>query len=158
MNEKTVKDSSCGTSLAEGLVHVEQQLQIPHIAGDLAAWAEGVVHALEAIERPLQDVVDKENPQSYLEIVKAKRTMAAQVDKLREEDQAIVASFPGLMREAEQLASSVREISQAEHQFHATREHLVQRGLAFVLRVRRQRVATETWFGEAMQRVEGGGD
>ncbi len=144
--------------LVDTLERLEQQLEVPHISGELNNWASDVVSLLKELEHELQQAVASEHARSFQMIVKSNRNLRSQVDKLAEEDQAILNAFPTLLRQAEQLVNCIREDALAEQQFHEVREKVVQEGLAFVLRARRQQVGVDTWLAEALQRDNGVGD
>lgn len=84
--------------------------------------------------------------------------MFKRVELLRQEDQAIAAELDGLGELIERLRLKTPVAEPNEARTDKEREALAERGLAFVMRLRKQEVAIDTWFGEAFNRDRGSGD
>ena len=143
---------------AEVLEQLEQQLELPYVSGELHAWSETVVELVKKAQEVVSKSIEQEHPRTFATIVKNHSNLQPQVEKLSEEDRQILPAFDPLMHEAKQFASTVDETELARQQIEPARERLVKDGLALVIRIRRQRSAIETWFGEAIQRDNGVGD
>jgi hypothetical protein len=144
--------------LTEVLQRLEAQLELPHVSGELSSWSSEVLRLMREAEAQTRTAVAREFPTAYETIVKRQRNLSTQVDKLRADDEALLATMEAVLRQAEQFDASIDETVLAEQQFHPKRERLINDGLSFVLRVRRQQAAVATWLGEALQRDNGVGD
>jgi len=144
--------------LADTLERLERQLELPHISGELNSWAAESLKLLKELDRQVRWAVNSEHPRAFETIVKNQANLLQQVEKMRPEDQQLLEALEPVIRQAEQFALSMNETALAEQQFQPKRERLVNDGLSFILRMRRQQSAVDTWLRESMQRDNGVGD
>jgi len=156
--EKNMPATHHSEPLTDALQRLEQQLELPYISGELKAWADEVVEELKSVETSVNAAIHTDHPRSFHAIVKNQRNLQQQVDKLSQEDAEIPPALCAVRQQADAFAASIDETALAGQQFQAKRERLVNDGLAIVLRIRRQKAAIDTWFGEALQRDNGVGD
>jgi hypothetical protein len=128
------------------------------VSGELHAWSENVVELLEEVNHRVHVVVENEHPQVFKTIVKNHSNLLKQVEKMRDDEAALLSRLPLLLSEARQFRDGVDETVLAEQQFHAKREKLANDGLSFVLEVRKMQTAADTWLAESLQRDNGVGD
>ena len=150
----TKKLDSAGESLAK----LEEQLELPYISGELAAWSTELHHILADVSHQVRASVATHHNNAYETIVKSQINLRQQVDKLRSEEPDILAALDAFEQSVNRFASSIDETLLAGQQFQPKREQLILEGLALVLRIRRHRAAIDTWLGEALQRDNGVGD
>lgn len=143
---------------ADALQRLEEQLELPYVSGNLQSWSENLQQLLQETNERLRAEIEQEHDRTFKTIIKNHGNLAQQVDKLRAEDQELLPALDSLRQQVDQFANNIDETVLARQQFEAKRERLVSDALAFVIRVRKQRAAIDTWLGEALQRDNGVGD
>jgi hypothetical protein len=98
------------------------------------------------------------HPRQFAEISDADPALLRQVELLRQEDVEIEQCRERLNQLVLQLAQHVAKFEPDEGRAQPYLKRLTEEGIAFVVRVRKQEVAVETWFAEAFHREHGGGD
>lgn len=145
-------------SLVNALVRFEEQLETPHVPGELNGWGEEVSKLLTEVDMHLRTWIDRENPSSFKHILKNDIELAKRVEKMQAEDKQLLITLENVAKQAEELNRIVEEGKTAEDQFLPKRNRLVDDGLQFILSIRKQKSAVDTWIGESLRRDTGAGD
>jgi hypothetical protein len=145
-------------ALRDALTALETALDTPIISGELKDWVESVRKTLDAAAAALLAQFHQGHRQQFANILQQDLEMARQVEQLKEEDQAILQQMTELGRELDGLAAVAGAVGRHESQAQAYESQVVQAGLMFIARVRKQETAITTWLMEAFQRDRGTGD
>jgi beta-galactosidase/beta-glucuronidase len=140
------------------LERLERQLQLPRISGELVSWTEGVKDILSHIGEHLQYTLQQDHPKTYGAILKNNTELASKVEQMKSEDAEVHKAYEHLVEEVNDLMGKMGDDVRDEALFEPKRLRLVETGLAFVLRTRKQRVAVSTWMTESLRRETGTGD
>jgi hypothetical protein len=140
------------------LAAFETSLATPIVSGELPRWIEEVQHAWEHTSAEIHDQVKHLHPRQFEQISSQDPELLPRVEQLKAEDEAIE-------QDRERLNQAVRRVSQHAPKMEPDEEKaqkytksLVDEGMAFIARVRKQEVALQTWFVEAFNRDGGAVD
>lgn len=140
------------------LERLERQLQLPQISGELTSWTDGVHDLIQHLGEHLRFTLQQDHPKTYKEILKNNTELASKVEQMKTEDGEILKCYEHVLAEVQDLDRLTDDDERDEKKFEPKRLRLVENGLAFVLRVRKQRLAASTWMGESLRRETGAGD
>ncbi len=141
--------------LDEALAKLESHLETPVVPGELATWFDNVCVAFAAVKEPLQQHIQLEHPPVYKQIKRDADNLYTRVEQLQQEDLALLDEYERLNRCSEQICKLAPQAEPNEARFDEHRRTAVTEGLAFVLRVRMQERAVETWLQESLMRDNG---
>jgi uncharacterized coiled-coil DUF342 family protein len=140
------------------LTEFETSLLTPTISGELASWLEEVQKTWEEASAQIHFHVKHLHPRQYDEISKQDPELLPRIDQLRAEDEVIE-------QQRAQLAQSIGRVGQhalkMEPDEEKAQKHIkviVDVGTAFLIQVRKQEVAVQTWYVEAFNRDGGAVD
>ena len=144
--------------LIAALTTFETSLLSPTVSGQLAPWLEEVQKAWEEASAQIHFHVKHLHPRQYEEISKQDPELLSRIDQLRAEDEAIE-------QQREQLAQSIGRVEQHVPKMEPDEEKaqkytkaIIDGGTTFLIQVRKQEVAVQTWFVEAFNRDGGAVD
>jgi len=140
------------------LAELEEALELPLVAGELTVWTARVAQAARIVHSILTDPLAQAHREDFAEIAEQDLEMATCVDNMRAEDAAIRLEFERFRELADNVASAAGRVEPDELTLDKARTHLIDHGLALVLRIRKQEAAVRTWYLEAFQRDRGVGD
>lgn len=141
--------------VSEAIEKLHRQLELPYVSGELSSWTDGIIELLGSTKECIRKSIEDDHPCSYKTIMKNDLELAQRVEDMRAEDAQLLCKLDDLTREAENLDKMVDEAHLAESQFKPKRDRLVEDGVAFIVRLRKQRAAINTWLGEAFSRDNG---
>jgi hypothetical protein len=140
------------------LAELEEALELPLVAGELTAWTSRVANAARIVHSLLTEHLARAHGEDFAAIVEQDLEMATCIENMKAEDAAIRLEFERFMELARNVAAAATRAEPDELILEKAREHLVDHGLALVLRIRKQEAAVRTWYIEAFQRDRGVGD
>lgn len=140
--------------LAEALGAFETALATPIVPGELEPWAETLQAKAKRLE-PLLHRRIADHEKCFSQIEKADPELIKRVENLKSEDEEIHSEFQSLSERIASLAERAPDTEPGETVANRQVPELVDNGLAFVIRVRKQEVALRTWLVEAFQRDRG---
>jgi hypothetical protein len=146
------------SDLKTALTSLETSLATPIISGELADWVEDLQKAWDEASAQIHYAIHHLHPRTYEEMGKQDAELLPRMELLRGEDQAIKDDrerIGGLIARDVKL---VPTLEPDEGRAYSYLKPLIDEGLAFVLRVRKQEVALETWLAEAFNRDRGSVD
>jgi len=144
--------------LNETLARLESALLTPVVSGELASWANTVQEATEQLSQRLPGYLKTVLHPQYAEIAKSDPELLTRIEQLIAEDQNVVLEQEAFRSQLSDFVKRTAEVQKDEVRLAADRAKLEQDGIALVLRVKRQRVAADTWLAEATYRDRGPGD
>jgi hypothetical protein len=144
--------------MRKALEAFEDALATPLIPGEHVAWTNGVRNTWQdvatEVPRHLKDV----HPAQYAKMFEADAELGSRIEKLREEDAAIGRVVKRIASAVDRLHRKAVAAEYDEALTEGDRRRLVNSGISFAVRMRKQEVAVRTWFVEAFNRERGPGD
>jgi hypothetical protein len=150
--------TSSESELKSALAALETCLSTPILSGELAGWVGEVQKAWEVASAEIRDNVNNLHPTQYEEMAEEDQELLPQIEQLKAEDEAIEADRERIGQMVERDAQHVPKLEPDEAKAQKHVQNLIDDGLAFVQRVRKQEVAVSTWLVEAFNRDRGTGD
>lgn len=144
-----------GDELNEALTQLETALLSPAVSGELESWARTVQELAGKLAQKLPTYLKSVLHPQYAQIAKDDAELLTRVEQLIAEDQNVLLEQDAFNQRAAEFVSRASQIKKDEAQIAADRAKLEQEGLNFVLRIKRQRAAADTWLGEANYRDRG---
>lgn len=140
------------------LADLEESLILPVVAGELPTWTARVAKAAQDVHVLLTAHLARAHREDFAEIAEQDLELATQIDNMKGEDAAIRVEFSRFLELANNVAQAAAEVEPDELTLEKAQEHLVEKGLNLVLRIRKQEAAVRTWYVEAFTRDRGVGD
>jgi hypothetical protein len=144
--------------LKSALTVLETSLSTPIVSGELAAWVDEVRKTWQQASARIHEAVTRLHPRQYDEIAEQDLELLPQVERLKLEDEAIERDRQRIGQMIERDAQHVPKLEPDEGKAQKHVQNLIDDGLAFITRVRKQEVAVETWLVEAFNRDRGTAD
>jgi hypothetical protein len=150
MNEPTTK-----AHLLEALADLELALETPVIPGEMERWTAAVGQALDAVEPLLVEAIDKEHAHSIDQISQEDPGLLHVAGRLTEGDHESLQSLKKFRNQLGQLARGAERVEPDEARLETPLEKFINAGLGFIIHVRKQEAALDTWLVEALNRDRG---
>ena len=144
--------------LRDALAAFETALATPLLSGELDNWIDHVQATWSDVSTHVHDHSTRLHPRQYQEISDADPELMSQVEKLQVEDLAIERDREGLCRRVHGIVQHAPQFEPDEEKVKHHLTQLIDIGVLFVGRARKQEVVVETWFVEAFNRDRGVGD
>ena len=141
--------------LTDALSRLETALLSPLVSGELESWAKSVEETTEVLAQRLPPYVASVLHPQYAQIAKTDSELLSRVEQLIAEDQNVLLELEALRTQVKDFAKRAVQIKKDEAQVADQRQKLEQKGIEFIVRVRRQRAAADTWMAEANYRDRG---
>ncbi|TWU21884.1 hypothetical protein [Bythopirellula polymerisocia] len=158
MAEKPYSD----TELVESLAEFEKQLETPVVPGELYDWAERGQTELEGLQKKYAAHIASSHEAQYKEIVKQDPGQIPRMERVRDEDAAIlkeIERLSGVFARTKRIINAAEEAPQRDsEEIDAILPPLTGETLALIIRIRMQENAIDTWYVEAFQRDRGVAD
>ena len=143
----------------DALEAFETALATPLVEGEMAEWSRLVQHTWSRVAALVRFQLDVVHRKQFKEIAETDPEMFKRVEELESEDVEIRAQL-------DNLAVAISHVSWAPQAAERTpaatvsdvQQRIIDAGIAFVVQVRKQEVAINTWFQEAFNRDRGVGD
>jgi len=155
MNTTSVNTTQCAAELNEALTQAETALLTPVVSGELETWARALQDGTQLLSERLPTYLKAVLHPQYAEIAKTDPELLSRVEQLIAEDQSLLVDQDSFRTEVDEFAKQASHIKKDEAQVAAQRTKLEQKGLALILRIKRQRAAADTWLAEANYRDRG---
>lgn len=144
--------------LRAALTIFETSLLTPAISGELASWLEQVRKTWEEASAQVHYHLKHLHPRQYEEISKQDPELLPRIDRLRAEDGVIEEQRAQFSRAIDDLSRHASQLEPDEEKAQKHVESMVEAGTAFLIQVRKQLVAVQTWYVEAFNRDGGAVD
>jgi hypothetical protein len=145
-------------TLKSALSALETSLATPLVSGELSDWLEAITNSWKTASAALQPYLEHEHRSQLEQIGNADPEMLPRVEQLQAEDCAIERDRQSFDHALSRTAAHLPKLEPDEEKAQQHVKKLIDEGLAFVTRVRKQEVALQTWFVEAFNRDRGAGD
>ena len=144
--------------LITALTTFETSLLSPTVSGQLAPWLEEVQKSWEEASAQIHFHVKHLHPRQYEEISKQDPELLSRIDQLRAEDEAIEQQRAQLSQSIGRVEQHVPKMGSDEEKAQKYTKAIIDAGTAFLIQVRKQEVAVQTWYVEAFNRDGGAVD
>jgi hypothetical protein len=145
-------------ALKSSLDSFETCLVTPVIAGELVSWTEELRGPWAGLVAQVREHVRDFHPRQYKQIAKEDPELLPRTEKLAAEDFAIEEDAEEFERMLHRFAEHAPKFEPDEEKYAKHLKALVDDGIEFVTRVRKQEAAVQTWFVEAFTRDRGVAD
>jgi hypothetical protein len=154
LTRKQSIEPSNDEELKAALSAVETNLVTPVVSGDMTERLESLktswVTATEQVQQHF-----KQHAAQFEEIGSADPELLPRVEQLESEDVAIEKDRHAFDQAVARMAEHGPKLEPDEEKAQQHLKKLVDQGMAFITRVRKQEVAIQTWFVEAFNRDRG---
>jgi hypothetical protein len=140
------------------LTKFETSLLTPTISGELPTWFEEVQKSWEESSAQIHFHVKHLHPRQYDEISKQDPELLPRIDQLQTDDDAIEQQRAQLAQSIGRVGQHVPKMEPDEEKAQKYVKSIVDAGTAFLIQVRKQEVAVQTWYVEAFNRDRGAVD
>ena len=140
------------------LTKFETNLLRPAISGELASWLEDVQKSWEEASAQIHYYIKHLHPRQYDEIAKQDPELLPRIEQLRADDEAIEQQRSKLSKSIGRVGEHAAKLEPDEEKAEKYTKAIVEDGTAFIIRVRKQEVAVQTWYVEAFNRDRGAVD
>lgn len=145
--------------LREALDQLETNLVTPIVPGEFGRWSRYVQESFPAVAELVRIEIQSTHRKQLEEIAQQDNDMLAIVKQIRKEDVEIAQELDEVGGMIDRLAAKAPSLERTPG---ATQDSaagpVIQRGIAFITRVKTQEVAVRTWLSEAFNRERGVGD
>ena len=145
-------------AMIDALEAFETALATPVPPGELEPWSQSLWSSTKELDEPLRRQIDEVHRRDMDEIEEQDLELSPRLARLRQHDAENLKTFKQLRTRIRELAEAASRIEPDEKLVQDERVALVDEGLQFVIAVRRQEVALQTWLMESFDRERGTGD
>jgi hypothetical protein len=145
-------------ALKSSLDSFETCLVTPVISGELVSWTEELRGPWAGLVAQVREHVRELHPRQYKQISKEDPELLPRTEKLAAEDFAIEEDAEEFERMLHRFTEHAPKFEPDEEKIAKHLKALVDDGIEFVTRVRKQEAAVQTWFVEAFTRDRGVAD
>jgi hypothetical protein len=140
------------------LAKFETSLLSPTISGELPSWLEEVQKSWEETSAQIHYYIKHVHPRQFDEIAKQDPELLPRIEQLQAEDEAIEQQRAQLSQSIGRVGQHAPKLEPDEEKAQRYVKSIVDDGTAFLIRVRKQEVAVQTWYVEAFNRDGGAVD
>ena len=158
MITKEATSTTAEDELKVVLAAFETSLATPVVSGELTEWLDAVKQSWTEASEKIRYQAKHEHSRQFEQIAKADPELLPRVEQLQAEDTVIERDLETLSQIILSTSAHVPKLEPDEEKALHHIKRLVDEGMAFILRVRKQEVAIQTWFVEAFNRDRGAGD
>ncbi len=141
--------------LRDALAALEAALETPLVPGDLVAWVTPIQQGFAPVGVYLRRQIERVHTHQFDRIKHEDLGLASRVEQLAEEDRELLQILADLSQLSERLSAVSTAVEPDEAAIEPELQRLVDEGLAFVIRVRKQESAIATWLVESLDRDRG---
>jgi hypothetical protein len=145
-------------SLKASLEQFETCLLTPVMSGELIAWVEELCAAWTDVAEHVEQHVSELHPSQYKQISREDPELLPRTEKLQAEDSCIAEDREEFDRFFHRFAEHAPKFEPDEEKIASHLKSLVDKGVEFITRVRKQEAAVQAWFVEAFTRDRGVAD
>jgi hypothetical protein len=135
---------------------LETCLETPRVCGELERWIADVQRNVESIGTLLPRQIERQHAARLRQIEVEDPELNAEVERLKAGDDVTREQFDNLRERTNRLVKKVTKVEPDESRLEDELVALTALGLDFVIHVRKQEIAIDTWQHEALYRDTGG--
>ena len=144
--------------LKSSLERFENCLITPVMSGELISWVDETKTAWTEAFAQVRQHVSEFHPRQYKQISKEDPELLPKTEKLQAEDALIEDDAEEFERLLHRFAEHAPKFEPDEEKIATHMKSLIDDGIEFITRVRKQEAAVQTWFVEAFTRDRGVAD
>jgi hypothetical protein len=144
--------------LKAALTAFETSLLAPTVSGALPAWLDEVQKSWEEASAQIHFHIKHLHPRQFDEISKQDPELLPRIEQLQAEDEVIEQQRTELSQEISRIGQHAPKLEPDEEKAQKYTKTIVDSGTAFLIRVRKQELAVQTWYVEAFNRDGGAVD
>lgn len=144
--------------MIDALEQVEVSLQSPVVPGEMVGWAQAVRNAFQELHSPLNEQFNRVHHQTIRQIEIEDPELSARAMNLRNTDEKNMQQFEKLLQRVSNLPERVNRAEPDEASMESELREIIDDGLQFVLAIRGQETAIDTWMNESVTRDRGSVD
>jgi len=137
---------------------LETCLMTPRISGELERWVDAVESAINCVGTALVRQINQEHRAEFRQITSDDPELHSRVERLKSGDTHSLEQDRSLRDRIHSVKKNVLRIEPDEGRLEPALVEFCADGLAYVLHLRKQEVAIETWLQESFSRDRGTGD
>src|SRR5947209_3460746 len=141
--------------LLEALARLEMCLETPMVPGELEVWTDQLAKAATEAGEQLTTAIQKDHAEKLAQISHEDRGLSRRVSQLKEDDQESLRRWDAFRSQLQVLTRKAGHFEPDELPIEDALKRFIAQGLAFVIHVRKQEIALDTWLGEALDRDRG---
>lgn len=153
-----VNPRSPDDELKSALAEFETDLLRPIVSGERMAWVGEVKKSWAEASAQVHYHVKHLHPRQYDDMSKQNPEMLPRIDLLSAEDDTIEEQREHCAQAIARAVSFAAAMEPDEEKAEKHTTQLVEAGIAFITRVRKQEIAVQTWYIEAFDRDRGAVD
>ncbi len=158
MLEQRAHQMASDTTWKQEIESLETALATPLIPGELTDWIQTVKQFWEIASQTIHKRASELHSWQLQQIGSQDPSLLSQVERLQREGEALLREADEFGRLLDHTAHHATKLERDGTRTNDFLEKLADRGLALIIRVRKQEVALETWFVEAFNRDRGAVD
>jgi hypothetical protein len=136
----------------------ERSLLRPLLSGELPNWVKEVHQDWREAASHIHYQIKHQHPRQYEEIAQQDPELLPRIDLLKREDAAIEVERETINQAVDRVAEHLPKLEPDEGKAEKFTKPLIDDGMAFIARVRKQVIAVQTWYIEAFNRDRGAVD
>ena len=145
-------------TLIDAVEKLEVALQTPFVPGEMVSWAEAVRRSLMTVHSSLNEQINHVHHRTIKQIALEDPELSARAVNLKQADEQNMSNLEQLLNRAWNLPERVDQAEPDESSMESELREIIDDGLKFVLAVRGQETAIDTWMSESLNRDRGEGD
>lgn len=150
--------TEANSKMIDAVEQLEVSLQSPVVPGEMVGWAEAVRKAVIDLHTPLNEQFNLVHHQTIKQIEIEDPELAARAENLKNADDENMQQFERLLNRVDTLPERVSRAEPDEGSMESELQEIIDDGLQFVLSVRGQETAIDTWMNESVCRDRGAVD
>lgn len=145
-------------ALIDAVEELEVSLQTPVVPGEMVRWAEAMKRNIDKLHPVLNEQLNEVHHRTIKQIAMEDPELSTRAVALKDADRQIMQQLEKLLTSVRTLPDRVANVEPDEASMNSELEQIVNDGLKFVLDVRGQETAINTWMTESVYRDRGMGD
>jgi hypothetical protein len=157
-SQVTMDESTFQNELKTAVTRFETCLLTPIVSGELAAWTEDLDSSWGDASAQIHFLLKHHHPRQYEEIGNQDPELLPRIELLKAEDEAIEQQRELFTQSLNRVAQHAPKLEPDEEKAQKHTKSLIEDGVAFLARLRKQQIAVQTWYVEAFNRDRGAVD
>lgn len=145
-------------TLIDAIEQLEVSLQTPVVPGEMIAWTQAVRRSLQHLHSVFNEHLRQVHHRTIKQIAVEDPELSTRAVNLKQTDEENSQQLESLLNRVAGLPERVSQAEPDEGQMEAELQELKDDGLKFVLSVRGQETAMNTWMNESLYRDRGAAD
>ena len=145
-------------ALIDAVEQLEVSLHSPFVPGEMIGWADTLRNAVNDLQTPMNEHLNLVHHRAIKQIAIDDPELSARAVNLKRTDEQNRQTFERLLKRVSNLPERVSQAEPDESSMMDELHKTIDDGLKFVLSVRGQETALDTWMNESLYRDRGEGE